>query len=572
MRIKPPFNHVEQKRVKMPESLVDLSPVARSLNRIYQEISTNGAQEETLKNLGADIKCVEKHFGINAKAAVMLAKICDSDTMGGSDKEDLANFVGCTNIEFTAFQKALTQLRKRGISRRSQRGMADTYRLTREALRSLQVGQEFSPLSLNVSTTKELFKRILSIFSECAEERSESDSVLCELEELFENNPDLPFCKSYCFSDDMKFCASYEKLVFLYICQRYVNFNERQINQMEILEQINWMDGIEEVMHDIDADICSLQAIRLISYGGTNGFLDKETLTLTDRAIKAYLPDIKPPLRFGFNECGGRLVPCSSITPKELFYNATENEHMERLESMLDEQNFKGIKQRLSEMGMRQGFAVLFTGAAGCGKTAGVYELARKTGRDVLAVDMSELKSKWVGDSEKIVKSLFGNYNQICSEKENAPILLFNEADAIFNKRIANPGHSADVMLNTVQNICLEEMENLNGILIATTNLADNFCDEAFSRRFIYKVKFNVPDVATRAKIWKSMIKDLSDADAGYLAKRYNISGGIIENVARKAAVDYVLYGRKAGLNELIKYCDEESAIKASTNVVGFCV
>ena len=69
MKFKPPFNQVEHKRVKMPESLVDLSPVARSLNRIYQEISTNGAQEETLKNLSADIKCVEKHFGINAKAA-----------------------------------------------------------------------------------------------------------------------------------------------------------------------------------------------------------------------------------------------------------------------------------------------------------------------------------------------------------------------------------------------------------------------------------------------------------------------------------------------------------------------
>ena len=127
-------------------------------------------------------------------------------------------------------------------------------------------------------------------------------------------------------------------------------------------------------------------------------------------------------------------------------------------------------------------------------------------------------------------------------------------------------------MLNTVQNICLEEMENLNGILVATTNLADNFCDEAFSRRFIYKVKFNVPDASTRTQIWKSMIKDLSDADASYLAQRYNISGGIIENVARKATVDYVLYGRKAGLNELMKYCDEESALKSSTSVVGFSV
>jgi SpoVK/Ycf46/Vps4 family AAA+-type ATPase len=210
-------------------------------------------------------------------------------------------------------------------------------------------------------------------------------------------------------------------------------------------------------------------------------------------------------------------------------------------------------------MGMPKGFAVLFTGGAGCGKTAGAYELARRTGRDVFAVDMSQLKSKWVGDSEKIVKGVFNTYREMCRTRALAPILLFNEADAIFSRRMENPQDSVDQMMNAIQNICLEAIENLDGILIATTNLASNFCDDAFARRFLFKLEFDKPEPATRAKIWRSMLPDVSDGDALALATRYEFSGGNIENVARKAAVGYVLSGRKAGLDELVKYCDEET-------------
>ena len=245
---------------------------------------------------------------------------------------------------------------------------------------------------------------------------------------------------------------------------------------------------------------------------------------------------------------------------------------MDRLASLLEPNNFAGVQQRLDEMGMRKGFAVLFTGGAGCGKTAGAYELARRTGRAVFAVDMSQLKSKWIGESEKIVKGVFSLYKEMCRTHELAPILLFNEADAIFSKRMKSPDSSAEQTFNAIQNICLEAIENLDGILIATTNLASNFCADAFARRFLFKVEFEKPAAETRAKIWKSMLKDVSDEDALTLATRYDFSGGNIENIARKVAVGYVLTGNKAGLDELVKYCDEEmlSSQKTSRPRIGF--
>ena len=109
--------------------------------------------------------------------------------------------------------------------------------------------------------------------------------------------------------------------------------------------------------------------------------------------------------------------------------------------------------------------------------------------------------------------------------------------------------------------------------LIATTNLATNFCDEAFARRFLFKMEFVKPEAETRAKIWKSMLDGLSDAEALTLASRYDFSGGNIENIARKATVGYVLSGQKATLQDLLTYCDEETlSTQKSGRRIGFNV
>jgi SpoVK/Ycf46/Vps4 family AAA+-type ATPase len=151
------------------------------------------------------------------------------------------------------------------------------------------------------------------------------------------------------------------------------------------------------------------------------------------------------------------------------------------------------------------------------------------------------------------------------------PILLFNEADAIINKRSTNVERSVDKMENAVQNIILEEMENLEGILIATTNLTSNI-DTAFERRFIYKVEFHKPGVATKKHIWQSMINELNDSDAQTLASEFDLSGGQIENVMRKQFVDKILYDEAPTLEKLRNYCTQESMTSSSPHrtTIGF--
>jgi SpoVK/Ycf46/Vps4 family AAA+-type ATPase len=191
-----------------------------------------------------------------------------------------------------------------------------------------------------------------------------------------------------------------------------------------------------------------------------------------------------------------------------------------------------------------------------------------------MRVNIADIKSKWFGESEKQIKNLFGRYRACVDEyrKENAPVpvLLFNEADAVISKRrtLHETRTGPDQTENALQNILLEEIENLSGIIIATTNLTKNM-DSAFERRFIYKIEFNLPEKETRAKIWKSQISSISEADAEVLAERYCFSGGQIENISRKFIVDLVLDGVDADLKRMIQYCDDEM-IEKEAKPLGF--
>jgi len=214
--------------------------------------------------------------------------------------------------------------------------------------------------------------------------------------------------------------------------------------------------------------------------------------------------------------------------------------------------------------------AAILYGEPGTGKTESVYQLAKETGRGIIHVNISETKSKWFGESEKKIKEVFTKYERICKRVSVKPILLFNEADAIFGKRKVVGSNSVDQTENTIQNIILEEMEKLEGILIATTNLATNL-DPAFERRFLFKIRFGKPSLEVNERIWRSKLEWLDVEGARRLAASYGFSGGEIDNVVRKVAMEEVLTGVRPGLEGLRGFCEAERLSgKGQRKRVGF--
>jgi SpoVK/Ycf46/Vps4 family AAA+-type ATPase len=178
------------------------------------------------------------------------------------------------------------------------------------------------------------------------------------------------------------------------------------------------------------------------------------------------------------------------------------------------------------------GLSALFHGPPGTGKTMVAGLVARELGLDLYQVDLSRVVSKWVGETEKQLASLFA-----AAESGHA-ILLFDEADSLFAKR-TDVKSSNDRYANLEVNYLLQRMESFAGITILTTN-HDSAIDEAFRRRLSFRVEFPKPESEERERIWRAIVPReaqlASDVDFGELADSYEMTGGYIRNAALRAA------------------------------------
>lgn len=264
------------------------------------------------------------------------------------------------------------------------------------------------------------------------------------------------------------------------------------------------------------------------------------------------------------------LTSYKQLAQRPLYFSDKTEEQVQTLTNLLHEEQLAKVRQALKTHNMPLGFCCLFYGAPGTGKTELVQQLAIATQRDLFQVNIATLRDKYVGESEKQLKRIFDKYRSLVRTQEHAPILFFNEADAIFGNRMENTQRSVDKMENALQNIILQEMEVLDGIMICTTNLT-SCLDKAFDRRFIYKVEFEKPTNQARKLIWQSMLSSLNDEQATELANRFDFSGGQIQNISRKQVINAIFSGKDELDYDQIKLdCQNESISCNSRGKVGF--
>lgn len=304
------------------------------------------------------------------------------------------------------------------------------------------------------------------------------------------------------------------------------------------------------------------------------GNLSEATITLSDKGRKLVLGEKAFLFEDSIND--KNLIKTDSIKEKKLFYSPENQKEIDRLKAALQEEKLKGIQQRLKDDGLPVGVAVLLYGAPGTGKTESVMQIAKETGRSIVHVDISEAKSAWFGESEKRIKKIFTSYKNACeiAEKkgELMPILLFNEADALISKRKSDTSGNCAQTENAIQNIILEELESLKGIFIATTNLASNM-DSAFERRFLFKIKFENPSTEAKTSIWMNKLSWLDKESATEFATEYDFSGGQIDNIVRKIAMNEVITGERPAITDIHDMCKCEKIDNPDgSRRMGFCL
>jgi SpoVK/Ycf46/Vps4 family AAA+-type ATPase len=293
---------------------------------------------------------------------------------------------------------------------------------------------------------------------------------------------------------------------------------------------------------------------------------------LTEKSLKAIDPNATKEIKQKAAGILSTRLP-DSIHYKDLFYEEKQKELIEGLKEVMMPAKFQEICSRFRNKGLKAGITVLFYGGPGTGKTETALQLARHSGRILLLADASKIRSKWVGDTEKNIRELFVQYRTLRSKSKSCPILLFNEADAVLGKRRA-VADRADQMENSLQNILLEELEEFEGIFIATTNL-EKHLDDAFDRRFLYKLKFENPGQETRLSIWKDKFPDVEESMLLRVSRTYHLSGAQVENIQKKVTLDALLKPElRITETYLLKLADEECNFRGKETqekiIIGF--
>ncbi|MBQ9473246.1 MAG: AAA family ATPase [Bacteroidales bacterium] len=501
-------------------------------------------------------------YGITTRQAALFC-ICLERCGKLCDYDDLANYLGLSSIRILGYGTDIDALVRRRLLRYRKAKEEDTFEVPTNVLKSLKHNEVFQLPQHTGLDCCELFERMSMFFDDFDSDAITVAGLQEELDSLLEQNRQVAFARKVIeqgWSDD-------NRLMLLFFCHRLVNENDDDIWSRQLDDLFESKAVFMRISSELRNEVHPFMKGGIIEHRCVEGVADTTRYRLTEQAKSDLLAELNVNAA---QESLSNVLKPDSLTAKELFFGDSVGRQVEELASLLDQQRYKEIHERMRQRGFRQGFACLFHGAPGTGKTETVYQLARRTGRQVMVVDVPQIKSKWVGESEKNIKALFDRYRALVKKLDVAPILLFNEADAIIGIRKQGAQSAVDKMENTIQNIILQEMESLDGILIATTNLTENL-DNAFERRFLYKIRFEKPDAQVRGKIWRQMIPELSQGIADNLASLYDFSGGQIENIARKYAVECILHGDTADLQHTLEeLCANERIDNHSVRQIGF--
>jgi hypothetical protein len=531
----------------------EASEFLEHIKKILESVRKNGLGEIFFTEAAPDLDTVKNQLKLTAAQGAIFAVILNESSFGGGiTLPDLAKILRCENLESLRYFADIKHLERRRLVRRSVSNFAgdECLRVPESICAALARGKLPKRKPVKNLPPEKFFEEIDRSLHRLREDRKLFMRIVA-------CNMHLAVCKT------ARSLAPRDALLLLCICRKLVIGGIGKMRESEIKRILRVFSGGREnnrTLGELRNGGHRLIKDGYIEFAG-RGIRDDAEFSLTKKARNDLLEGIEIYEREGENKKD--MVCWQSINGKKLFYNTGEAESISELTGLLKNESFNAVRLRLTEHGRKAAFSCLFYGPPGTGKTESVYQIARAAQRDIVRVNIAETKSLWFGESERLIKGIFDDYRNTVKRRtdkgENAPILFFNEADAIFSKRMSlgdqrsGPAQTE----NSMQNILLDEIEKLDGILIATTNLTGNF-DNAFERRFLYKIAFARPGPTIRAAIWKICIPGLSETVCDTLARQFDFSGGQIDNIARKSEINLVLHGSEPTPPLLEKYCKEE--------------
>lgn len=557
-------NNSDKDRSRQKDTALLSKPksVLEAFEYIVELAEGSNLNDEFFSNALKHILYASRKLKLPSMQTVLLSIFVDKSEDTRILLSEIAQHLGCRTTKMLRLSKEVDALTEKHYLAASRSHNKMSYRVPNGVLNAIKEDKPYVYEQAKIADLQSFFDYFSDLMEQKNDDELTHDLLLSYTTEAIDSIKDTVYAKSlnrFGLDED-------DILLFTFMAHLFVENDDDNIRFRDI---DNIFDD-DKIPSNCKQELRNGSSIlfdkNLIEHVNEDGMVRSDTFKLTDFSKNEILGELN---LTNTGKSKKDLLRSETFPEKKLIYNEKEGKEIKELSSILSEQRFKEVQERLEKAGMRKGFCCLFYGAPGTGKTETVYQLARQTGRDIMRVDVDKIKSCWVGESEKNVKSLFDRYRNICKNSERAPILLFNEADAVLGVRMEGASRAIDKMENSLQNIILQEMESIEGIMIATTNLTSNL-DKAFERRFLYKVRYERPTVEARAKIWQAMLPELKEEDAKVLAAESDLSGGEIENIVRKHSVAAILSGTDIiDLPALRKLCHSER-ISSSRPHIGF--
>jgi len=560
---------VEKKKTRKDLlALTDDNLVIKHIQLIAEGAKASGLNENFQNEVDSSAQKVSEFMGCTKIQAILFCVIFNLNFRSSVDISDLSHYLDCSMIRVTSHLKDIDELVEKKILR-CNKNETNKRRKSTPTLNSYEFSVNkdvFESIIRNDEKFKFKVEKLIDVFDflkSCSDFIKDSsfdeEEMTQEISSIVQDNKHLPFLQAieqFALPPD-------SMLLYIAVCISFVGGDD-DIDLPSVLERLFEYRDIMRVRREFVNNQHPLLMHGLVQL--ENGsFRSDRTINLTERSLELLFSEDKS-LFLNRKKESHHIILAKDIPEKKLFFSGELQKQLNFITNALTEPNYSELRHRLKSNGSVGGIVILLHGISGSGKSEYCYQLAKSTNRDLIRINISETKSKWFGESEKLIKKVFDDYRKRVESSKVIPLLLFNESDGIISARKTLGSFSSLVSQteNSIQNIVLQELEDIDGIFLATTNLAQNL-DSAIARRCLFKVAFDKGNMESRFAIWSDItlrnIKGHSIFSNDELRKLADIdlSGGQIDNVCKKIMMDHLLTGNYPAFSDVLAFCQEES-------------
>lgn len=546
--------------------------ILKAVEKVHQISKKSKLILERYDAVNPEIQLISNYFQITKIQSILLASFISLSCFDEIELKELIDYLGVEKIDLLTYLMDIQYLVDKNILNKEKNKdlLRDDYAVKKDLLEFLVSNKKIPAELIKIVPKEDTFHEFLKDMDDLSNGKDNNEidyrSFVYQFKKLLKDKRKFQLVNYAC-----EYLEPIDSFVFFDTIIDAISSGNNDFNtglQSTIDDFTNHKRETFNYFSSFLEGKTKLNLLDLVQKDKTE-FGNRHRIQLSSKAVKM-LRDMEGISFIQKGSKNDKLIYPDKIQKTSLFYNPLEQQLLEPVVKSMSQRSFFHLQKRLKTNNMPVGVSTLLYGASGTGKTETVYQIAKKYNRPIYKVEISETKSMWFGESQKLVKKIFTDYYEFKKEEKICPILLFNEADAVIGKRKMAGSSSVSDTENAIQNVLLEELENFDGILFATSNLVNNL-DPAFERRFLFKIKFDAPSIENASKIWKNKLPSITVKEALYLANNYQFSGGEMGNIARKCIMEEVVLGNKLTFEKIITFCNSEKWEKnAVATKIGF--